>query len=163
MKEIIMYTDGACSYNPGPGGWGVVLKYGEYEKELSGFSEETTNNRMEIFAAIQGLRALKEPCSITLFSDSAYLINAFQKGWIQNWQRNGWRNASKQPVENQDLWNQLLLSIGQHQIQWVKVKGHADNPYNNRCDQLARAQVTQYLKDRQTGQERLKNQVEEGI
>ena len=162
MKEIIMYTDGACSYNPGPGGWGVVLKYGEYEKELSGFSEETTNNRMEIFAAIQGLRALKEPCSITLFSDSAYLINAFQKGWIRNWQRNGWRNASKQPVENQDLWNQLLLSIGQHQIQWVKVKGHADNPYNNRCDQLARAQVTQYLKDRQTGQERLKNQVEEG-
>jgi len=155
MKEIIIYTDGACSYNPGPGGWGVVLKYGEYEKELSGFTEETTNNRMEIFAAIQGLRALKEPCSITLYSDSAYLINAFEKGWIRNWQRNGWKNSSKQPVENQDLWNQLLLSMDQHVVRWVKVKGHADNPYNNRCDQLARAQVEQYLKDRQERNMRL--------
>lgn len=151
MKEITIYTDGACSFNPGPGGWAAVLKYGEYEKELSGFIGETTNNRMEIFAAVQGLRALKEPCNVSIYSDSAYLVNAFQKGWIQNWQRNNWRNASKQAVENQDLWNQLLIVMSKHQVNWIKVKGHADNPYNNRCDELARAQVDRYLKDQAEG------------
>ena len=152
MKEITIYTDGACSYNPGPGGWGVILKYGEYEKELSGFVEETTNNRMEIFAAIQGLRALKEDCIVHLYSDSSYLVNAFEKGWINQWTRNGWKTSFRRPVENQDLWNQLIITIGRHEVQWIKVKGHADNEYNNRCDQMARAQVDRYLKDREVFQ-----------
>ena len=146
MKEVIIYTDGACSRNPGPGGWGASLTYGPHIKEISGFVPETTNNRMEIFSAIQALRSLKEPCKIDLYSDSAYLINAFEKRWIQSWQRNGWKTASKSPVENQDLWQQLLVSIGRHQISWHKVKGHADNPFNNRCDQLARGEVDAYLK-----------------
>ncbi len=146
MKQITIYTDGACSHNPGPGGWGAILTYGRHEKEISGFVPETTNNRMEIFSAIQAFRCLKEPCSVDLYSDSAYLVNAFQKGWIQGWQRNGWRTANKQPVENQDLWQQLLVSMAQHRVVWHKVKGHADNAYNNRCDQLARGEVEAYLK-----------------
>ena len=104
MKEIIMYTDGACSGNPGPGGWGTVLMFGEHKKEISGFMPDTTNNRMELFAAVQGFTALKQPCAVTLYSDSAYLVNAFKQNWIDGWQRNGWKTASKKPVENQDLW-----------------------------------------------------------
>jgi len=146
MKKIEMYTDGACSGNPGPGGWGTILVFGEHERELSGFVPETTNNRMEIFAAVQGLRALKEPCEVEVYSDSAYLVNAFQKGWIYAWQRNGWKKADKNDVENQDLWNQLLISMKGHRVTFHKVKGHADHPQNNRCDALATGRIKEHMK-----------------
>ena len=141
MKEIIMYTDGACSGNPGPGGWGTVLMFGEHKKEISGFMPDTTNNRMELFAAVQGFTALKQPCAVTLYSDSAYLVNAFKQNWIDGWQRNGWKTAAKKPVENQDLWKWLLTVMQPHQVTIIKVKGHADNPGNERCDELARGQI----------------------
>lgn len=143
MKQVTIYTDGACAGNPGPGGWAAVLQFGPHTKEMSGFMPGTTNNRMEIMAAIEGLRALKEPCEVTICSDSAYLVNAFQKGWIENWKLNGWKNAAKQSVENQDLWMILLLSIIKHQhtVHFQKVPGHADNEMNNRCDTLAKAAV----------------------
>jgi len=141
LKAIEIYTDGACSGNPGPGGWGVVLLYQGNKKELSGYQPETTNNRMELFAAIQGLAALREPCEVTLYSDSSYLINAFEKHWLDNWQRNGWKTSSKSPVENQDLWKLLLLHVKNHRVRFVKVKGHSDNAYNNRCDEMAVAAI----------------------
>ena len=144
MKEVILYTDGACSGNPGPGGWGCVLIYGGVRKELSGYAEETTNNRMELTAPIEGLRALKEPCRVTLYSDSAYLVNAFRQGWIVKWQQNGWRTAAKEPVLNQDLWRELLRLMGIHEVELRKVKGHADNEYNNRCDELATGEVKRH-------------------
>ncbi len=137
MKEIDIYTDGACSGNPGPGGWGVVLLYQGNRKELSGYQPETTNNRMELFAAIQGLSALKESCIVNLYSDSSYLINAFEKGWLDNWQRNGWKTSTKSPVENQDLWKLLLMHTRRHEVRFCKVKGHSTNDLNNRCDELA--------------------------
>lgn len=148
-QEVLIYTDGACSKNPGPGGWGAVMLYGEHQKELSGFMPETTNNRMEIFAAIQGLSALKKPCKVSLYSDSAYLVNAVTQRWLENWQRNGWKTAAKQPVENQDLWKLLLMHLAIHQVTFVKVKGHADNVYNNRCDALATGQIKQHMKANQ--------------
>ena len=141
MKAIEIYTAGACSGNPGPGGWGVVLLYQGNKKELAGYQPETTNNRMELFAAIQGLAALREPCEVTLYSDSSYLINAFEKHWLDNWQRNGWKTSSKSPVENQDLWKLLLLHVKNHRVRFVKVKGHSDNAYNNRCDEMAVAAI----------------------
>ena len=141
MKEIDIYTDGACSGNPGPGGWGVVLIYQENKKELSGYQPETTNNRMELFAAIQGLSALKESCAVNLYSDSSYLVNAFEKHWIEKWQRNGWKTSTKSPVENQDLWKLLLIHVRKHQVRFIKVKGHSDNQYNNRCDEMAVAAI----------------------
>lgn len=141
MKEIDIYTDGACSGNPGPGGWGVVLIYQENKKELSGYQPETTNNRMELFAAIQGLSALKESCIVNLYSDSSYLVNAFEKQWIEKWQRNGWKTSTKSPVENQDLWKLLLIHVRKHQVRFIKVKGHSDNQYNNRCDEMAVAAI----------------------
>lgn len=141
MKEIDIYTDGACSGNPGPGGWGVVLIYQENKKELSGYQPETTNNRMELFAAIQGLSALKESCVVNLYSDSSYLVNAFEKQWIEKWQRNGWKTSTKSPVENQDLWKLLLIHVRKHQVRFIKVKGHSDNQYNNRCDEMAVAAI----------------------
>ena len=141
MKAIEIYTDGACSGNPGPGVWGVVLLYQGNKKELAGYQPETTNNRMELFAAIQGLAALREPCEVTLYSDSSYLINAFEKHWLDNWQRNGWKTSSKSPVENQDLWKLLLLHVKNHRVRFVKVKGHSDNAYNNRCDEMAVAAI----------------------
>ena len=141
MKAIEIYTDGACSGNPGPGGWGVVLLYQGNKKELSGYQPETTNHRMELCAAIQGLAALREPCEVTLYSDSSYLINAFEKHWLDNWQRNGWKTSSKSPVENQDLWKLLLLHVKNHRVRFVKVKGHSDNAYNNRCDEMAVAAI----------------------
>ena len=141
MKTVTIYTDGACSGNPGPGGWGVVLLYQGNKKELAGYQPETTNNRMELFAAIQGLAALREPCEVTLYSDSSYLINAFEKHWLDNWQRNGWKTSSKSPVENQDLWKLLLLHVKNHRVRFVKVKGHSDNAYNNRCDEMAVAAI----------------------
>lgn len=141
MKQVEIYTDGACPGNPGPGGWAAILVYGEKRKELSGFAPATTNNRMELTAAIAGLRALKEPCAVALYSDSAYLVNAFRQGWLEKWQRNGWRTAAKEPVENQDLWQELLELCRVHRVEWLKVKGHAGHELNERCDELARAAI----------------------
>jgi len=144
VKEVTIYTDGACSGNPGPGGYGAMLFYGKHVKELSGGERATTNNRMEIMAVIKALEILKEPCHVKVYSDSAYVVNCFQKGWIYGWLRNGWVNSKKEPVENQDLWKQLWGLMKQHQVQYVKVKGHSDNEYNNRCDELARAAIKGY-------------------
>ena len=137
MKEIQIYTDGACSGNPGPGGWAAILIYKGTEKELSGYERATTNNRMEISGVLYALKALKEPCRVDIYTDSAYVCNTFNQGWIFHWQKNGWLTASKKPVENRDLWEELLVAMRPHNITYHKVKGHADNPYNNRCDQLA--------------------------
>ena len=147
MKEVSIYTDGACSGNPGPGGWASVIRYGSHVKEMSGHVPGTTNNRMELMAAIEGLAALKEPCKVTLSSDSTYLVNAFQKGWLDNWQVNGWKNAAKQPVENQDLWIILLLTIKKkkHDVVFRKVSAHSDDADNNRCDALAKAAIQAYV------------------
>lgn len=138
MKEVIIYTDGACSGNPGPGGWAALLKYKDIAKEISGAEKETTNQRMELRAAAEALQRLKEPCRVRLHSDSAYLINAFQQGWLNKWQNNGWKTIKKEPVENQDLWRELLELARRHEVKWIKVKGHSDNECNNRCDYLAK-------------------------
>ena len=140
MKTVTIYTDGACKGNPGRGGWGTILVYGAHEKELSGGEVMTTNNRMELTAPIQALSKLKEPCEVSVYSDSAYLVNAFQKHWLDSWQRHNWIKSDKKPVENVDLWQELLKYAGIHRIEWIKVKGHADNPKNNRCDEMAVAQ-----------------------
>lgn len=137
MKTVTLYTDGACSGNPGPGGWGAILVYGGVEKELSGGEKSTTNNRMELTAVIAGLSALKEPCIVELYSDSKYVIDGLSKGWAVSWRKNGWRKADKKPALNPDLWETLLNLIEKHRLHYHWVKGHADNPYNNRCDQLA--------------------------
>lgn len=137
MKQIDLYTDGACSGNPGPGGYGAVLKYGKTEKELSGGEAETTNNRMELTAAIVGLEALKEPCRVTLTSDSKYLVDAIQKKWLVNWQKKGWRKADGSPVLNRDLWERLQTQLDRHEVTFLWIKGHAGHPYNERCDRLA--------------------------
>jgi ribonuclease HI len=141
LKEVVIYTDGACSGNPGPGGWGAILISGDHRKEMSGGETHTTNNRMELKAAIESLKALKEPCTVKLYSDSAYLVNCFAQGWYKGWIKNGWKNSKKQPVENQDLWKELLDIMNTHQVEYIKVKGHADNELNNRCDELAVAAV----------------------
>lgn len=140
-KEVEIYTDGACSGNPGPGGWAAVLMYGDKKKEISGRTEQTTNQRMEMKAAVEALKALKYSCRVNLYSDSAYLVNAFNQGWIKKWLRNGWQTSQKKPVENQDLWKELLKLAEKHEIKFIKVKGHADNKYNNRCDELAREEI----------------------
>ena len=144
MKKVTIYTDGACSGNPGIGGWGAVLFYGEIMKEISGFAENTTNNQMELTAAIKALEMLKYPCEVDLYSDSAYLVNAFNEEWVTSWQMNGFRNASKKPVANVDLWQSLIEYNNLHKITWIKVKGHADNKYNNRCDQLATGEIAKH-------------------
>ena len=136
-KYVELFTDGACSGNPGPGGWGAILRYGAHEKELSGAESNTTNNRMELTAAIEGLAALKEPCIVRLCTDSKYLADGIQKDWARSWQRNGWRKADKKPALNSDLWERLLQLIDQHTVDIVWVKGHAGHPENERCDQLA--------------------------
>ena len=138
MKEVNLYTDGACRGNPGRGGWGAILVYGKYEKELSGGERETTNNRMELMAAISGLEALKEPCSVTLYSDSKYLVDAFTLGWVESWRKNGWRRG-KDPLKNPDLWQRLYQEIERHEVNFVWVKGHNGHDYNERCDKLATA------------------------
>ena len=139
MKEVTIYTDGACSGNPGPGGWGAVLLYGSppVEREMSGHETETTNNRMELTAAVEALEALKEPCRVRLHSDSAYLVNAFRDRWVDGWQRRGWKKADKKPVLNRDLWERLVAQDGRHEIEWIKVKGHAGVELNERVDRLA--------------------------
>lgn len=135
--RVDIYTDGACSGNPGQGGWAAVLLVGQHQKEISGYEAMTTNNRMELRAVIEALRCLKYSCEVNLYSDSAYVINAFSQNWLENWKRNGWKNASKQEVSNRDLWENLDHLVQIHQITWHKVKGHGDNIYNNRCDELA--------------------------
>ncbi|MCM1564456.1 MAG: ribonuclease HI [Dehalobacter sp.] len=145
VKSVKIYTDGACSGNPGPGGWAAVLKYGEHEKEISGFEGNTTNQRMELTAAVQGLAALKESCSVQVHSDSAYLINAFEQNWLSRWQKNGWQSSQKKPVENRDLWVSLLELTAKHDVVWVKVKGHSGHPENERCDELARKAIAEAL------------------
>ena len=141
MKQVEVYTDGACSGNPGPGGWGAVLRYrfdGKvYEKELSGGDASTTNNRMELTAVIQGLQALKEPCTVELYSDSKYVIDALEKGWAWGWKKRGWVKSDKKPALNSDLWEILLSLTQKHDVHYHWVKGHAENPKNNRCDELA--------------------------
>lgn len=136
--KVTIYSDGACNPNPGTGGWGAILVSAEgHKKELSGGEQDTTNNRMEMTGAIEAMRALKKPCTVELYTDSQYLCNAFKAGWLANWQRNGWRNAAKKPVANADLWRILLELTTTHQVTWHWVRGHADNPMNNRCDELA--------------------------
>ncbi len=140
-KQVTLYTDGACSGNPGAGGWGCVLLYGPHRLELSGGERETTNNRMELMAAIAGLERLKYPCAVTICSDSAYTVRAFEEGWILEWERTGWRKADHKPVLNTDLWQRLLALTRIHDVCFRKVKGHADDELNNRCDALARAAI----------------------
>ena len=138
MKNVEIYTDGACSGNPGPGGYGIVLLYGSSRKELSKGFELTTNNRMEMLAAIEGLKALKEPCAVKLYSDSKYLVDAINKGWVTKWQSNNWMRNKKDPALNVDLWKELLELLQIHEVEFIWVKGHAENAENNRCDELAR-------------------------
>ena len=140
MKTVTIYTDGACSGNPGPGGWGCILEYQGHEKELSGGEKNTTNNRMELTGVIMGLSALKEPCIVELYSDSKYVLDALQKGWVYGWKKRGWVKSDKKPALNSDLWEQLLGLIAKHEVHYHWVKGHADNPKNNRCDELAVAE-----------------------
>ena len=140
MKTVTLYTDGACSGNPGPGGWAAILLYQGHEKTLSGGEPETTNNRMELTAVIQGLAALNQPCVVELYSDSKYVIDALEKGWAAGWRKRGWKKSDKKPALNPDLWEQLLDLAEYHTLRCHWVKGHAENPYNNRCDQLAVAE-----------------------
>ena len=137
MKHVDIYTDGACRGNPGKGGWGAILVYGKTEKELSGGESSTTNNRMELTAAIKALSALKEKCEVTLYSDSKYMIDAIEKKWVYSWKEKGWKKADKSPALNPDLWEELLKLIDKHEITFVWVKGHAGHSYNERCDKLA--------------------------
>ncbi len=138
MDKVIIYTDGACSGNPGPGGWGSILMMGENRKEISGGKKDTTNNVMELTAVIEALKLLKRPCKVDLYSDSAYVVNAFLQNWICGWIKNGWKNSSKEEVKNKELWQELFSLTKIHDVTFHKVKGHADNEYNNRCDELAR-------------------------
>ena len=140
MKTVTIYTDGACSGNPGPGGWGAILRYKETEKELSGGAADTTNNRMELTAVIEALALLKEPCVVELYSDSKYVIDGLSKGWAKGWKRRGWKKSDGSPALNPDLWEQALEQEARHKITYVWVKGHAGHPENERCDQLAVAQ-----------------------
>ena len=144
MKHVELFTDGACSGNPGPGGWGAILRYQGVEKELSGGEANTTNNRMELSAAIEGLAALKESCHVTLTSDSKYLTDGVTKGWARSWKRNGWRKADKKLALNADLWDRLLTQLDRHDVKIVWVKGHAGHPENERCDALAVAQCDRF-------------------
>ncbi len=141
LKEVEIYTDGACSGNPGAGGWAAILSYNGVEKEISGGEKDTTNNRMELKAIIEGLKCLKERCKVKLYSDSQYAVSPFIDGRIYNWVTSGWRLADKKPVKNVELWQQLLTLTSTHQVEFIKVKGHADNVKNNRCDALARNEI----------------------
>lgn len=138
MEEVTIYTDGACSGNPGPGGWGAILMYKDNKKEISGGKKDTTNNVMELTAVIEALKLLKYPCKVNVYSDSAYVVNAFLQNWINGWQRNNWKTSDKKDVKNKELWQELIALTKVHDVTFFKVKGHADNEYNNRCDELAR-------------------------
>ena len=145
MKNVEIYTDGACSGNPGPGGWGAVLIYNGVEKQLSGSEKETTNNRMELSAVITALKALKEPCKVTLTTDSKYVCDAINKGWLNSWQKNSWKKADKKPVLNIDLWQELLPLLDKHRVEFIWVKGHNGHKYNEICDKLAVAEYQKHL------------------
>ncbi len=149
MKKVTIYTDGACSGNPGPGGYAGILMYNGYEKTVFGGDENTTNNRMEMLAVINSLNALKEYCEVDLYSDSQYVVDAFNKGWLFAWKAKGWRTANKTEVKNVDLWEELIRLTTKHKVNFIKVKGHADNEYNNKCDEIARKQIEQYAKLKQ--------------
>ena len=140
MKTVTIYTDGACSGNPGPGGWGAILRYGTHEKEISGGDPMTTNNKMELLGVISALELLKERCQVELYSDSKYVIDGITKGWARGWKARGWKKADKSPAKNPELWDRLLNLLDQHDVSFHWVKGHAENPYNNRCDELAVAE-----------------------
>ena len=144
MKDITIYTDGACSGNPGPGGWGAVLIYNENKKEISGGNKNTTNNIMEMTAVIEALKLLKEPCNVKLYSDSAYVVNAFNQKWIDGWIKNGWINSKKEQVKNKELWEELISLTKMHKVEFIKVKGHSTNELNNRCDFLATSAAKEY-------------------
>ncbi len=144
MKQVQIFTDGACSGNPGPGGWGTVLRFGEHEKELSGGAADTTNNRMELTAVIEGLKALKEPCEVTLTTDSKYVCDSILKRWVYGWRARGWKKSDGKPALNVDLWEQLLPLLEKHKVTFVWVKGHAGHPENERCDRLAVEQSQKY-------------------
>ncbi|MPM04059.1 Ribonuclease HI [bioreactor metagenome] len=148
MKKVIIYTDGACSGNPGPGGWGAILMYGAHKKEFSGGAPDTTNNRMELCGAIAGLEALTEPCEVELWSDSQYLVNGLSKGWAKSWKARGWIKADKKPALNPDLWEKLLSLCEKHQVHLNWVRGHQDNECNNRCDEMAVAESKKYQESR---------------
>ncbi len=135
--KVEIYTDGACSGNPGPGGYGAILMHGDIKKEISGFYKDTTNNQMEIMAVLKGLELLKYPCKVNIYSDSAYVVNAVEKKWLVNWKKNNWIKSDKKKVKNIELWEELLKHMSIHDITFIKVKGHSDNEYNNRCDELA--------------------------
>ena len=141
MKDVTIYTDGACSGNPGPGGWGAILMYEDVKKEISGAKENTTNNIMEITAVLEALKLLKVECNVKVYSDSAYVVNAFNQGWIINWKKNNWRTSGKDPVKNKELWEELDGLVQKHKVEFIKVKGHSDNEYNNRCDYLATSAI----------------------
>ena len=142
MDKVIIYTDGACSGNPGPGGWGAILIYNDSKKELSGGNSNTTNNIMEMTAVIEALKILKRPCEVDLYSDSAYVVNAFLQNWVKNWIKNNWKTSGKEPVKNKEIWQELYELTKIHNVKFIKVKGHSDNEYNNRCDELARAAIS---------------------
>ena len=141
MQKVTIYTDGACSGNPGPGGWAAVLIYGEHKKEISGGCRETTNNIMELTAILEALKALKTECEVELYSDSAYSVNAFNQGWIYNWIKKGWKTADKKEVKNKEIWQEIYDLTKKHKVTFNKVKGHSDVELNNRCDELARAEI----------------------
>ena len=145
MKKIEIYTDGACSGNPGPGGWAGILIYNGIEKVVSGAEKDTTNNRMELTAVIQSLKKLKEQCEVVLYTDSAYVCNAITEGWLQNWIVNNWKNSQKKQVLNKELWLELIDLLELHSVKFVKVKGHADNLYNNKCDEIARKEIEKLI------------------
>ena len=144
MKQVTIFSDGACSGNPGPGGWGAILRYGAHEKEISGGEKATTNNRMELTGVLSALLLLKEPCEVTLCSDSKYVIDGLQKGWAKSWQKNGWRKSDKKPALNADLWEQLLAAAAPHTLRYQWIKGHAGHAENERCDALAVAQSQKF-------------------
>ena len=144
MEEVTIYTDGACSGNPGPGGWGAILMMGENKKEISGGSANTTNNIMELTAVIEALKMLKRPCKVNVYSDSAYVVNAFIQKWIYGWMKKGWKTAGNEPVKNKELWQELYELTKIHDVTFNKVKGHADNEFNNRCDELARMESARF-------------------
>ena len=147
MKHVDIFTDGACSGNPGPGGWGSILRYGAYEKEISGGSAQTTNNRMELLAVIEALKLLKEPCEVTVYTDSQYVANGITLGWAESWRANGWRKADKKPALNPELWETLLDLLETHEVEFVWLRGHAGHPENERCDQMAVEQSRKYRGD----------------
>lgn len=151
LTEVELWTDGACSGNPGPGGWAALLRMGEHERVLSGGERRTTNNRMELTGVVEGLRALNRPCCVRVHLDSSYVKNAFTNGWVARWQRNGWKSAGKQPVKNRELWEELVAEVARHEIEWIKVKGHKGVELNERVDRLACAERDRYAQRARVG------------